>query len=462
MPLKVKMHFVPAKRRRFSASTPHPHPHPHPPQHRHNGAMPYDSRPPGDDRRVRGRNDRGMRDPSYPSRRPLSSRIAAPHAAQAAPREADWDGNIDSRPLPTDRHRHHRQPNPRRRSRSPQRPPRPSQRNPRRFRESSRDRARRPDDLFPRRSESGSRGRSRDREAAPPADYHYAPPHHARGPPIENPGRQPLRPRSPPPVKRNRSSSPLAFESQPKRLRQEPSPRRLDRERDIAGPHPSSNRPETSSLGRQRSLTHLERRSKKQKPGRPKPTLHDTRGRSPPRRDRDFPDNPNLYPLGQRASPSRDHSLASFSVNRRTSPRRWSPPGGRRPSIAGSFSRGGYPPEYDRERQGYPQPPPRSPRDRRGSFTFRKERLHDTSPPRKGPAKPTSGPNSIEVNMSARGNFRGAYGGQYPMRGHYSQGPHSSGHATPNSSFHGTPPAQSPYGGSRGSWGGQQQFSPQK
>ncbi|KAK7749843.1 serine/threonine protein kinase, CMGC, CDC2/CDK subfamily [Cytospora paraplurivora] len=63
--------------------------------------------------------------------------------------------------------------------------------------------------------------------------------------------------------------------------------------------------------------------------------------------------------------------------------------------------------------------------------------------------------------MSARGNFRGGYGGQYPVRGHYNQGPQSSGHATPNSSFHGTPPAQSPYGGSRGSWGGQQQFSPQ-
>ncbi|ROW08953.1 hypothetical protein VMCG_02841 [Cytospora schulzeri] len=45
------MHFVPAKRRWFSASTPHPHP-PHPPQHRHNGAMPYDSRPPGDNRRT--------------------------------------------------------------------------------------------------------------------------------------------------------------------------------------------------------------------------------------------------------------------------------------------------------------------------------------------------------------------------------------------------------------------------
>ncbi|KUI62856.1 CTD kinase subunit alpha [Cytospora mali] len=91
-----------------------------------------------------------------------------------------------------------------------------------------------------------------------------------------------------------------------------------------------------------------------------------------------------------------------------------------------------------------------------GALCFKAAGAH-----RKGPAEPASGPNSIEVNMSARGNFRGAYGGQYPMRGHYNQGPHSSGHATPNSSFHGTPPAQSPYGGSRGSWGGQQQYSPQ-
>lgn len=72
--------------------------------------------------------------------------------------------------------------------------------------------------------------------------------------------------------------------------------------------------------------------------------------------------------------------------------------------------------------------------------------------------------------MSARGNFRGSYNGQYPVRGHYSQGPndsrnfsHSSGHATPSSSFQGSPPAQSSYSSSRGSWGGQQQqVSPQK
>ena len=76
--------------------------------------------------------------------------------------------------------------------------------------------------------------------------------------------------------------------------------------------------------------------------------------------------------------------------------------------------------------------------------------------------------------MSARGNFRGGYNAHvqsgYPMRGQYSQGPHSndprtysqsSGHGTPNSSFHGSPPPQSPFGGSRGSWGGQQQYSPQ-
>ncbi|ROW15467.1 hypothetical protein VPNG_02273 [Cytospora leucostoma] len=59
--------------------------------------------------------------------------------------------------------------------------------------------------------------------------------------------------------------------------------------------------------------------------------------------------------------------------------------------------------------------------------------------------------------MSARGNFRGGYGGQYPVRGHYNQGPQSSGHATPNSSFHGPSNqfSQSPYrGGYRSSSGG--------
>lgn len=411
-----------------------------------------------------------MRDPTAPPRRPLSpqARTVAPHAAQAAPREADRGGNIDSRPLPTDRHRHHRQPNPRRRSRSPQRPPQAPQNLSRRFRDPSRDRAPHPDELFPRHSGPRSRGRSRDREAARPADTHHAPPHHTRGPPTDKSksGRPPLRPRSPPPAKRQRSPSSPAFESQTKRHRQEPSPRRLDQQLDTAGPHFSSIRPENSSFEREQASTGSERRLKKPRPGKPSAPSHDTRGRSPLRRDRDFPDNPNLCPLGQRASPRRGPSPVPFSSHHRSSPapRRWSPPvqGGRRPSISDSIPRGRYPVGYDQERHDYPQPLPRSPRDRRGSFSSKKERTHDHSRFRRGPSEPASGPNSIEVNMSSRGNFRGSYGGQYPARGHYNQGPHSSGHATPNSSFHGSPPAQSPYGGSRGSWGGQQQYSPQK
>lgn len=411
-----------------------------------------------------------MREINTPSRPPLSPRIAAPapHAAQTAPREADRDGNIATGPSPTDRHQHHRQSKPRRRSRSPQRPPHRAQRDPRRLREHSSDRARRSDDLFPRHSESGPRGKSRDREAArPTADSHRAPPRHARGPPIEKSGRLPPRPRSPPPAERQRSRFPVAFESQGKRLRQDPSSRKPDWDLDTVGPQSSSIRSETASRLRERSLTRFERRSKTQKPGRPNPPPHEIRGRSPPHRDRDFPDNPNLWPLGQRASPRRDHSPASFySHQRRPSPnsRRRSPSlqVGRRPSIPGSFSRGRHPPEYDNERYNYPQVPPRSPRDRRGSFVSKQKRIRDPSGPQKVPLELASGPNSIEVNMSARGNFRGGYSGQYPVRGHYNQGTQSSGHGTPNSSFHGTPPAQSPYGGSRGSWGGQQQFSPQK
>ncbi|PSS02505.1 kinase-like domain-containing protein [Coniella lustricola] len=69
--------------------------------------------------------------------------------------------------------------------------------------------------------------------------------------------------------------------------------------------------------------------------------------------------------------------------------------------------------------------------------------------------------------MSGRGSYRGSYGGQYPVRGHYNQSSndprsfaHSPNHAASGSSYQASPPPQSSYSSSRGSWGGQQS-SPQ-
>lgn len=415
-----------------------------------------------------------MRDPANPLRRPLSPlHTAAPHAA-AAPSEraaAHRRGrDIIRSPPPTARDRSHRNTRPRERSRSPPRPPNSVHPYRHRSRDSSRDGAHRPGDSLPRHKHRGPRGTSWGREAAHPADSRQPPPHHPRDPHTDDFVRQPSRPRSPPPAKRRRSRSPLPTASHPRRSRHQYGPRRFEGEPDPARAPPYPAQPETSSSRRERSLTRRERRLIKKPSGAPKAPPPISRGRSPPPpRGRDFPDNPNLCPLGQRASPNRDRSPSSFSGRRLPSspPRREGPPpqpGRRRRSIPDNLPRDGLEPVYDREGHNYTRPSTRSPspRARRESFSSKRQRRLDRLPPTGLPSEPASGSNSIEVNMSARGNFRGSYNGQYPSRGHYSQGPHSSGHATPSSSFHGTSPAQSPYSGGRGNWGGQQQYSPQR
>lgn len=413
-----------------------------------------------------------MRNPARPPRRPLSPlHIAAPHPA-AAPGEREAahrrGRDIIRSPPPTDRDRSHRNTRPRERSHSPPRPPKNPQPYRHRSRDSSRDAAHRPGDLFPRHKHRGPRGTSWGREAAHPTDPRQPSPHQPRDPHTDESGRQPSRPQSPPPAKRRRSRSPFPTAPYSRPPRHEHGSRRFERELDAGRASPSSNRPEASFPRRERSLTRRERRLNKKNPAAQKAPPPISRGRSPPPPGgRDFPDNPNLCPLGQRASPHRDHSPSSFSSRRfPSSPRRREgpplPPSRR--SIPDNPSRGGVEPLYDRERDEYTRPPTRSPSpgDRRPSFSSKRQRRLDRLPPKGLPSEPASGSNSIEVNMSARGNFRGSYSGQYPARGHYSQGPHSSGHATPSSSFHGTPPAQSPYSGGRGNWGGQQQYSPQR
>jgi CTD kinase subunit alpha len=92
-------------------------------------------------------------------------------------------------------------------------------------------------------------------------------------------------------------------------------------------------------------------------------------------------------------------------------------------------------------------------RDPKSAGNSRRRKSHGT-PNSSGKFDLTSGANSIEVNMAARGNFRGGY---RP----YS---HNSGHGTPNSSYHGSPtgPAHSPYGNNGRGWSNQQPYSPQQ
>lgn len=320
------------------------------------------------------------------------------------------------------------------------------------------------------------RDRDRDREAARPADFFdVAPLQQNRRAFIENPVLPRPRPGSPEAINvdRERSQSPLIARSRHRRTRHEPSPPRPDRDPYAARPptwpaHSRASSPRQDHLVRrgrdqQRLDTILAKPNKAPFLGRGRP--------SSPLPGQGFDENPNLVPLGQRPASRHDHNPLSFSDPRRPSPppRVWTPPlqGRLKPYIEHAVPQGRPAREFNHDWS--PPPPSGSPaRERRGPFPSNKKdfdrRRYDEGPP-----EPiASGANSVEVNMSARGNFRGAYGGQYPVRGHYNPGPndprnftHSSG-STPSSSFQGSPTAQSPYPSSRGSWGGQQQLSPQK
>ena len=135
-------------------------------------------------------------------------------------------------------------------------------------------------------------------------------------------------------------------------------------------------------------------------------------------------------------------------------------------------------------------PLPGGPRDSRASSPVREKGTRSArdeyrpGPPKapkssKGTPK-ASGANSIEVNMSARGNF-GQPGyhntnqqmqAAFPLKPQFNQSrpqidtrqySQSPQHVSPSSSYHGSPHGHSPYSAGRGGWGGQhQQFSPQQ
>lgn len=256
------------------------------------------------------------------------------------------------------------------------------------------------------------------------------------------------RSRSPSSRRQERSRSPLADESPPKRLRQDSGFRRPNRELRTARPVPYPPRSDRSSNTRDAIPTHREnRRSKQKKSPRASTPPLPTRGRSPsPRFEPKLAENPNLVPLGQRpfSRHDLDPSPAPICAPLSRTQRRTSTPLGRRERTSNSY--------IDKSRRQTPEPEFGECDDRKELFPAKKKSRQNHFRPQTELLELASGANSIEVNMSARGNFRGSHGGR-----HYNPGPHdsrnysqSSGHGTPNSSAQGSPSA-----GGRGSWNGQ-------
>lgn len=445
-----KMRFPPA---RFSST--------HHGRNRHgHHAMPHDRRDSGNDPRVRGIHVQGTRESCERPDLPSSSHHNAPsEPAQDCGREGSRGRGSDA---------------------IQELAPRDSRRDNDPLSDHLLPRSSTPDQSYhdlhlqPQKQSSGSlrRRRRRRRESIPPdreshslpvpRDYETTRP--AVYPPIEVLDRRPPRSRSPSIRKQQRSLSPSADESRPKRRRQDSSLRRSNRAPHTAPSATYAPRPYRSPPPRDTFLTRREYcRRREDGLGAYTPPLPD-RGRSPsPRLDSKFAENPNLVPLGQR--PSSRHDLyrspppALLPLSR--SQRRTSPLSqrGRRPTDSYiDISRRQTPESAFEENSSAPPPLRESFRsDRQELFPSHNQRRQDRHRSQVEIPDLASGANSVDVNMSARGNFRGNHGGR-----HYNQGAHdsrnyaqSSSHATPNSSVQGSPPAQSSHSGGRGSWNGQ-------
>lgn len=431
-------------------------------------AMPYDRRDAGNHPRVRGADAQGTTDfsdhpdppftPRYSARPASSGRIEDNNCSREGSRDSDAigilaprDSRRDNDPFP-----HHLPP----RSSTPDQPYLATQTQPQ---EQSQDlvhrRRRHRRESIPRNGEPRSLPRPRDYEAAHPATYHSAPLRSTRRTPIESLDRRHSRSRSPSIRRQQRSWSPVADESQPKRPRRDPSLRRPNREPHTTRSVPYPSRSDRLSPPRDAVPIRREnRRPQKKKGHRASTPSLPPRGRSPsPRLESKFAENPNLVPLGQR--PSSRHDLdpppaPTYPLLSR-SQQRTSPPLDRGRQSSKSYidnsRRQTSEPALEEYSDSRPHVREASRNDHKELFPSKK-REQDRFQSQVEPPELASGANSIEVNMSARGNFRGSHGGR-----HYNQGPHesrnysqSSGHGTPNSSVQGSPPA-----GGRGNWNGQ-------
>lgn len=452
--------------------------HPRRPQLGHH-ATTYDSPSPGDDIRVRGLAHRHSRDPSRASSTSRSRLFEAPrYSSRARDDGRNRPVDLDDRPAPIARHRdaeprpHHS----RRRSRSPshnlERSSYCAPESRQRSRDRHRGRSHRLADSLPRNHVPKPRERFRDHEALRSPDFGITVPHVTNGTYAEKAYPSAIRSRSSLvhyARQRTRSRSPVAPNSHTRQPRRVSCPRRSDWEghapRLSPWPPLADNSPPREYLSTRRESRHLKGFGRSVSP-----PPADTR-RSQPSLSQGFDDNPNLAPLGLRPSSRFKTSDYPSRTLRPQSPRRrisFSSQAGRYSAIQDISAQSRRTPDFSDERQP-PLPPLPSkspPRESRELFPFhsRSTRGHLRREARPPNALAT-GVNIIEVNMSGRGSFRGNYGGQYPVRGHYNQGPNDQrnfAHSTSGSSFQGSPSAQSPYPSSRGSWGGQQQASPQK
>lgn len=432
-------------------------------------AMPYDRRDSGNDPRVRGVDDQDTRH-SYdrPDQPPSPHHIARPaptgrtqdcsreesRSSDAIPQVAPRDGRRDIEPLP-----HHLQ------SRSPTTDQSYHDLQTQRQNNSNYHRRRRRRKSISRNGEPQPLPRSRDDEAAPSPVDHSAKLRSPGCEPIEDLDQRRSRSRSPLTREQRTGRSPFADDSHPRRPRQGPSLRRPNREPRTVRSALYPPRPDRPSPPRDAFPTRREQRRSKKKGARantpPQPPYRD---RSPsPRLDLNSSENPNLVPLGQRptARHDLDPSTASIRHSFSRSQQRASSPQHRERRPSSSYIDFSHRRTADPDFEEYGSPASQlrdSWNDCEEPLTSKRVRRRRS---RAETAELASGANSIEVNMSARGNFRGSHGAPHGPRGHYNQGAHdtrnypqSSNHGTPNSSAQGSPAGQSSHSGGRGNWNG--------
>ena len=270
--------------------------------------------------------------------------------------------------------------------------------------------------------------------------------------------------------KRRRSRSPPPFPpSRPKKSKRD----RGQRNRPDRGPskkfgHPRYERPTSPFSARSHSPNYESRDRYADQTESSLPHRSRRRSRSPYGHpgELDWGPPPPSHPRND--APPRDHSQSPRPNSRRSSYSRThsSPRPPTRPH-AGSAEGGVYsrrsPPPYDAPPR--PDYPPRSPRERgpRRSRKRGKRREDPRFPPF---ADFASGANSVEVNMSRRGELRGSFSGQAPS-GNFGRSRHDEGrygqspsHANSGSSFQGSPGSQSPHGSRRDSRNDQARYSP--
>ncbi|KAL2059913.1 hypothetical protein VTL71DRAFT_10068 [Oculimacula yallundae] len=433
----------------------------------------------GDDRRDRGRVDRGVRRSPSPSRdrRPSPSRDSR-DSKDRTPAKAR---SITQSDRPRDRSPERR----RRASRSPVRDSRNDVRERNRGRELLDTRGPEKSNRSITHTSPSSVKRRKSRSPSPPRghkksrrDLSRSPSrlHHKSGPPSKADRKR--RPLSPLPPRRNspsrrpsdirselkqRNRDSVAFDRRgrspsPRRDRREPPSKSENTRRDRSPPRPTQQ-------SRDRSPFDGYNEDRAQEPKRERSPFVKPRGKEQKREH---------SPLAGRRSPNFDRPP---NRSRQPSPRgpRFnkdqrggkSPRGGRRGSRD-DFSRDDFRPGKGKQKTG--KPPTAS-----GANSIEVKGVRASL---SGATTAASGANSIEVKsdkMNSRGNYYGhGYNANpmqaaFPLKPQYNQGPpvdprqysQSPQHQmTPNSHYSGSPQAQSPYSAGRGNYG-QQQFSPQ-